>query len=95
MIEEDNEQVVKPDRIGSMDPEVLAWKPPSNEHRQTMLRVWEIQKWIERKGFVTEEEAVQYALRRWRPITRPTAKGYVKKVIKEFRAKGIPVMRND
>lgn len=89
----DDEEVVKPDRIGSMDPEILNWTPPSTESRRTMKRVKEIRDWIIHENrFVHEEEIIRYCMTHF-DITRHSAREYLTRVIEDFKKKDVPVLK--
>lgn len=87
-----DEQVVKPDRIGSMDPAVTKWKPPSNHTILFARRVFQIQGWIQSQHrFVEEEEIMTYTMRHF-DLDREQARKYLKVVVDEFKNAGIRVI---
>lgn len=85
---EDKEEIVKPDRIGTMDKEILRYKSPTGHQKEQMRRVFEIELWIQRKGWVEEEEIVVYAINRW-DVKRETALEYKNQVIQAFEQRGL------
>lgn len=87
-----DEEIVKAGKIGTMDPDVIYWRPPSNESKRTMSRVFQIQEWIRLQNrFVEEEEIIRYAIKHF-GVQRPIAREYLNKVVEEFRRAGIPVI---
>ena len=86
------EGIVKPDRIGSMDPAVTKWTAPSPETKRTGMRVKQLRDWIEsRDKFTHEEEVIAYAMQHW-DVKIDTARVYLGKVVEDFRNKGVPVL---
>lgn len=89
----DEEEVVKPDRIGSMDPEVTKWRAPTPENKERWRRIFQLQTWIQneaKKRFVEEEEIVRYAINHW-SVKRDTARQYMRDAVKGMEKKGFPV----
>lgn len=84
------EEVVKPDRIGTMDKQVLSYRGPSHRRKQTMRKVWEVEQWIERKGWVEEAEVIDYIVRRW-DVSEATAHRYLEQVVADFQRRGIVI----
>lgn len=92
MSESSDEEVVKPDRIGTMDPSIINWRAPSPETKRVGQRIFQIQKWIEIQGrLVHEEEIIRYAMQHFN-VTRGTARTYVKKIIQEFNDRGVTIL---
>jgi hypothetical protein len=91
---QDDEEVLKPDLIGMATKEgqeVRQWQPPGPKQKQLKTRIFEIELWVQNRGWTEEEEIIAYSMRRW-DVDRQTARRYVAQVVEDFKRSGVPVL---